>query len=357
MVLRSTLLFIFCLFMILSQRAEGEELLLGFYALPDKSLIDLIANSPFNFLMPYGTDGQEDYFLDDYLDYALKKNIKIIFSLKDSFRWSKWYPKINWCPTNEESKLISCIVKKYDSHPAVYGWYLADEPTDFGMRKMSKVGQNALTIKKYSSKHIFAYDYPLPKGKLWDDMSVFSSALMTGAYPVPEGRLSEIYDAVKGLASSYNKPVIAVVQTHGKYQYPFYDRDEITGRPPTYAEIRAMSYISLIAGAKGIMFYSLFDINKLPDFEERLKMLKNLGKEIQNYYPVIRSSLRPSMNYYVKKDHGVYHVIKHYSDKDIIVAINAEKTKKILTIFTKSDEKIIILEPLALKIMRIEEIN
>ncbi len=226
---------IICLF----NNVFADELIFGFYSFPDKKYIDKIAGSSFKYLIPYGTDGIDEEKLKDFLDYAYQKDIKIIFSLKDSYKTSKWYPKIKWCSTDTESDLAKCIINKFGNHPAIYGFYLADDATDtIGNKNLSILKQHSKLIRKITKKPVFVNDYPLPRGKLWQKFYSYSDYFIGGIYPIPEDKPEKIYDVVKDLNTRFNKPVIALVQAHGKYQYIFYKRDEITGRPPTFEEIR-----------------------------------------------------------------------------------------------------------------------
>lgn len=269
--------------------ALAEEFILGFYAFPNKHFVDLVADTEFKYLITYGTDGQKDENnLRDFLTYAEAKKIGVIFSLKDCYKTSKWYPKIEWCNTDIEKELVQCIVSKFDRYAAIKGYYLADDATDtIGNRNLQLYKTHVQTIKNISTNPIFVQDYPLPRGKLLDVFSLTSDYLIISIYPIPEEDPGKVYNAIRSVVNTYKTSVIAVIQAHGKYQYPFYKRDNITGRPPTFDEIRIMSYLALMAGAKGIIYYSLFDIEKLPDGRERLNFLKNLAKELKFVYETI----------------------------------------------------------------------
>ncbi len=358
MVLRKLIVSVFFIF--LANTVYADELILGFYGFAVKTDIDIISDSSFKYLMPYGMEGNKNTaFLEDYLNYAEEKGVKIIFSLKDVYRESRWYPKTKWCPYKDESKLIECIIKRFGDYKSVYGWYMADEPTDsLGIGKRAKLERNAKAIKKFSSKPIFINDQPFPRGKMWDYISGFSDVLMTHSYPVPEDPLTNIYWALKELTVSYDKPVIAVVQAHGKYQHPFYKRDLITGRPPTYQEIKVMSYLSLVAGAEGILYFALSDIKKLSDSHQRLNFLKKLGDELKTDYQIISSKEKTLKDYKLNKDDEVYAILRHYNDKDYLIAVNSTNIEKNIYITQLMDKEItkqIRLTPLDVKVMPLEK--
>lgn len=360
MVLKTFVLVVFLGANLFVSKLRADEPIIGFYAFPKKEYIDKISDTQIKYLIPYGTDGiKDENYLKEFLSYAEKKGIKIIFSLKDSYLNSKWYPKISWCPTDDESKLVKCIVEKFNNYNSVYGWYLADEPTyTIGNKNIIKLDRNYRAVKEISHKPIFIEDLPLPRGILWDKLSDISDILMTGSYPVPEKPLTEVYDVIKSLYTKYKKPIIAVIQTHGKYQYPFYKRDENTGRPPTYDEIRVMSYLSLLAGAKGIIYYSLFDVEKLPDSETRFKMLIETTNKIKKDYNIISSNLQPKNNYKIEADSKLYFTLKTYDNKDFLVVVNPTKSKLPIKISLLSTfiSKELIVDSLGVNIFLVKEL-
>lgn len=269
-------------FLFIAKNIFAGELMLGLYAFPDKHFIDLISNSELRYLIVYGTDGvKNENYLKDFLDYANNKNIKIIFSLKDCYKTSKWYPKISWCDTSNEVELAKCILRKFGDHPSIIGFYLADDASDtIGKRNLGTLKQHAKNVKEITKKPVFVHDYPLPRGKMWDEFMEIADYFIIGIYPIPEENPERVYEVIKDITAQYSKPVIALIQAHGKYQYPFYKRNKISGRPPTFEEIKIMSSFGISAGAQGIIYYSLFDIEKLPDGKERLNFLKDLSKEL-----------------------------------------------------------------------------
>lgn len=286
------LIFIAIFVIIFCANALAENIILGFYAFPNKHFVDLITGTQFKYLIAYGTDGQKDEkYLKDFLTYAETKNVNIIFSLKDCYKTSKWYPTIDWCDTNDEKRLVKCIVTTVDNYKAVAGYYLADDATDtIGNKNLQLYKTNVHNIKNISNKPIFVQDYPYPGGKLLDVFSETADYLIVSSYPIPEEDPGKVYNAIKTVVERYGIPVIAVVQAHGKYQYPFYKRDAITGRPPTLDELRIMSYLVIMAGAKGIIYYSLFDIEKLPDGKDRLTFLISLAKELDYVFKIVNAN-------------------------------------------------------------------
>jgi len=281
MALKRIFLMIFALiFIIKNSYAIDKDFMVGFYSFPNKHYIDLVSNSKIDFLIPYGTDGMKDEDLKEFLNYAEKKNVKIIFSLKDCYKTSKWYPKNSSCASDNEELLVKCLITKYDAYKSVIGYYLADDGSyTIDGRNLPVYINDFKNIRNLSYKKIFVN--PLPFDKLMETFGQYSDYLIVGLYPIPDQSPEAIYNVIKDAVDRSGKPVIALIQAHGKYQYPFYKKDEKTGRPPSLIEIRQMVNLAIKAGASGIIFYSLFDVEKLPDGKERLEFIKKLIEDLK----------------------------------------------------------------------------
>lgn len=342
MVLRvlRTLLAVLFLSAITEGGAWATELKMGFYAFPGKTYLDLLSGSPFNFLLPYGLEGKESAFTDDFLDYASQKGVGIVFPVKDVFKGSKWYPNVSWCPTDTEQAFLECLVGRYGSNPAVVGWYLADEPTDtVGHRRRDLLESNAQAIRGKSRLPIMVEDYPLPRGKMWDDLLRYVDNPVVGPYLVPDKPLSEQYDNVASLTRKTTKDVYALVQVFGKYQYAHYKRDEVTGRPPTMDEVRVLGYLSLIAGARGIIFFSLNDFIKQPDFKTKWPVLVEIGKQLKRDYPLLAEGKPLSGVYNVKGPADCFSTVRRYQGHNVLVAVNAAAEPRQISISRQGSPK------------------
>jgi hypothetical protein len=304
--------------------AAAGDLLLGFYGSADAASLAAAAGTPLDHLIPYGIEGLDEARIRAFLDEAAAKKVSVVFSVKDAFRESKWYPAIDWCPTAEEAPLVACIAKKFGGHPAVGGWYLADEPTNLlGRFKGDKLRANAAAIRANSDKPILAEEVALPRGKHWELLDEVADLLLVTAYPVPDRPLADAYTRVAELHAGRRKPVVAVVQVFDKANVPFFREKGIAGRPPLAAEVRAMSYLALLAGAEGIVYYSIPQLRKIPDWQQRLSALAGIAAELRASYPVIRSGERLLGRYAVTAAEGVYHVERRSGGSDRVVAVNS----------------------------------
>ena len=329
----SALLVASCLLAAAVQPARAEDLLLGVYGPANAASLDAVAGTAIDHIIPSGIENMEETTIRSFLDAAASKNIKIIFSLKDAFKESKWYPGIDWCPTQDEAALVACIATKFAAHEAVGGWYLCDEPTNLlGRFKGDKLRANAGGIRAVSKKPIFAEEVALPRGKHWDLLDEVADRLLVTAYPVPDKPLSDAFTRVAALGERHRKPVVAVIQAFDKNNVPYFKSQGVAGRPPLYEEERVMSYLSLLAGAQGIVYYSLPELKKITDWQARLGRLAELGAELKKNYPLIRSTARLLLRYTVAADEGVYHAITNSGGADQIIAVNATASLKTVRI-------------------------
>jgi len=89
--------------------------------------------------------------------------------------------------------------------------------------------------------------------------------LLAWSLPVPHSPVRMLGDMVQTLrdSSTGTKPVWAVIQATGSgtYQHPWLGRDK-AGRPPTPAEMEALTYLALVSGADGLAWYSY----NIPDY-------------------------------------------------------------------------------------------
>jgi len=313
--------------------ASAKDLVLGFYAFADAASLDAAAGTPIDHIIPYGLEGKTEAGIRAYLDQAAAKKLKIVFSVKDAFKESKWYPKIDWCPTQDEAALLACITSKFAGHEAVGGWYLCDEPTNLlGRFKGDKLRTNAAAIRVNSAKPIFAQEVALPRGLHWDILDEVADMLLVTAYPVPDKPLSDAFTRVAEVRSSHRKPVAAILQVFDKNNVPWFKSQGIVGRPPLYEEERVMSYLALLAGADGIFYYSVFQMMKMDGWQEHLRRLAGLASELKENFPAIRSEDKLRGTYVVTADDGVYHATRNSGGEDRIIAVNATAEAKTLRI-------------------------
>jgi len=133
------------------------------------------------------------------------------------------------------------------------------------------------------------------------------------------------------------KPFWPVVQIFDWYWYRG-DIPEYKPCPPTLQEMRSMSWQAFVAGGKGMIFYSLYDLfrmnstkNNTEPFEERFRDVIEFTDQIWKYKDVILSVEKINEIEYKKNDNIVFKQWK-YNDSNYVVIVNLERTNEIFEI-------------------------
>ena len=94
-------------------------------------------------------------------------------------------------------------------------------------------------------------------------------------YPVPKRGVDVVYRRFKEAKEAANKVDTALWAVGQAFGGQKYDKKGAWPRWPDAREFRGMSYLALMAGAKGIIYYTYydgsFDIRKAPDLLEAVK--------------------------------------------------------------------------------------
>jgi hypothetical protein len=256
---------------------------LGLYAntgLLDDKHLKLIADSPFNCLMPYGVPKKEE------LDRAEKYGVKIIASIKDLYAGTKYCPK--WLEKEEDEKpTIEKIVKEFRHHPALLAWYLNDE---LPLLMIKRLVAHQQWVEELDPDHP-TWVVLFQVGSVRRYIRSFD-VIGTDPYPIPghPSRAAQwTRETVENVCAS--RPVWMVPQIFNWDNY----RKDGTGRTPTFEEMRSMSWQCICEGAQGLIYYSLFDImrDKTTPFDVQWDRVKKIAAEIKQWIPVLVSVDKP----------------------------------------------------------------
>jgi hypothetical protein len=203
-----------------------------------------------------------------YMNNAAKMGIRVIVSVKCATQ------------TNPDLDMLERMVKAVKDHPALGGWYIADEPVirNFCGQPLTKVIKFYIDsydlIKKYSNKPV--YIAIQPKAVIKGDAAYLADAydvLMTDRYPCISkskefetlGKWMREIPVIDNIAYSLGKDVWIVIQAQG------YNKYHTRHRLPTKAEIRFMIYYSLTVRGlplnnhiDGITFYNSHHLLNTP---------------------------------------------------------------------------------------------
>lgn len=166
------------------------------------------------------------------------------------------------------------------NHPAVFAWYLLDEP-DLNKIPQEKI-QNLYTQLK-STKTPYPAFLTVWSSKRYKDFIAFTDIFGADPYPIrsktddTKNNLRQVQMAMlKAKEADPNKPIIAALQAFSwEPEFP---------RMPTSQEERCMAYLALVYGSQGIIYFQYWDLfiaEKGEKGKELRAAIRNINKELQ----------------------------------------------------------------------------
>jgi hypothetical protein len=286
------------------------------------SELDEIADSPFNVIMNYGINNGSIKQIRSYLDAVNERGLKIIYSIKDFYRGTKYYPR-EVGPYRGEEEMTRGVIREFRDHPAILAWYLNDElPRSY----IPRLTQRYRLVKQLDPNHpAWIVLYQVDELKFY-----LNTTDVMGADPYPISRrpismASEWTQKTRKAAGS-RKAVWMVSQAHN---LGIYDDGDSEYTSPTFEEMRCMAYQCLVNGANGLIFYSFFDLKRDPlGFDKRWAEVKKLGAEIKSLMPVLLSTEEPPRVQLVKGSQYIHFSTKRHDGKLYILAVNVSREEQ-----------------------------
>lgn len=275
--------------------------------------IDIIAKSPFNTVLPYGSMKwkltQEKKYsiatIKSLMDKFAEKDIKVIFSVKDVWKKSKW-PQLAWFGAKGETEVIKKVVETFKDHKALLAWYIADElPPDMNHDLTARKNLVNSLDSSHLALSVYCHYSPLYVGTC----NIFGA----DPYPVTfhgedKNTMVLVLNALDKIKAMYapnpHPPLWAIPQAFNWGNYSAKNDKEYYSkyRFPTAQELRSMNFLYIIYGAKGFIFYSFMDLFRGPDKKqfdkkwpvmcEAAKQLKDLQGFILSDYPAVTPKVK-----------------------------------------------------------------
>ena len=209
----------------------NKPALFGLYDVPQQALTEIKAA---------GFDLVTGEARSSFLDAAQEANLKVLAT-----------SRVLAGGANGASVLDQ--LQKYDRHPALWGWYLIDEP-DMHDVPPAKVDAAARFVQQRAQKHGVV---TLASGNAARLYGRECDLLFVDFYPVPWAPVSRFAKEMRMTAAARGgKPYFAVVQAFDWTHFPDVLGQTNNLRLPTIAEVRCMAYMALALEARGIFFYS-----------------------------------------------------------------------------------------------------
>ena len=177
---------------------------------------------------------------------------------------------------------VRSTVAKLDGHPALWSWYLIDEP-DMQRVSPERVEAAHRVVKRAgASKPTSLVLYQGDEAQWYGNIADIT---MVDRYPVPWLPLANFSQHIHKtrLATDRDRPLIAVIQS---FDWAAQPESILPGeenlRPPTELELRSMTYSALARGANGIFYFSYADMRlKERKYPELWEALKRVVKEVR----------------------------------------------------------------------------
>ncbi len=165
-----------------------------------------------------------------------------IWGIYEPDLWGKIVHKDDGWMTNDAP--YREVVRKLKGSPALGMWYIADEPSSSALPKLKKVND------LYHSEDEDHPTYLVCANNEMRELSAACDVLALDVYPFyyggegPAARMANTMDFGRA-STDFRKPIIAVPQSFG-------DNERHHEKP---AHVRSLSYLSIIHGARGVIWY------------------------------------------------------------------------------------------------------
>ena len=221
------------------------------------------------------------------------------------------------------------VIRKYRGKSAVMGWNPGDEPAPKGITPQ-EMFRRYDTFKQIDPDHIAYTVICVPSQ--YANYAAGTDVLAPDPYPVPRRPVDDVYRRFKEAKAAANKVDTALWAVGQAFGGQKYDQKGPWPRWPSAREFRAMSYLSLMAGAKGIIYYTYydgsFDIRQAPGL---LEAVQAFPVEMRGMVPFVLDGKGESLT---EDADGVYAMVWTLGTERRLVAVNArDKEAKVVLPF------------------------
>ncbi|MBI4326082.1 MAG: hypothetical protein HY674_12560 [Chloroflexi bacterium] len=217
---------------------RSDFYLLGIYSAPIINDLQIVRNA--GFILVTGSANKA------YLDATQALGLKVLAS-----------PNASAGP-DFDAEAARRAVLAFNSHPALWAWYLVDEPDLHNIPPETVQSAHRFLKRLPARKPTVLVIYQGSQALHYADIT---DIMMIDRYPVAWLPLANFSQHVRmtRLALGKKKPLIAVIQSFDWSYYPELLPNEKNFRPPNLAELRSMTYAVLAQRASGIFYYCFAD--------------------------------------------------------------------------------------------------
>lgn len=184
----------------------------------------------------------------------------------------------------EKIALLKSEILAFKDHPALLSWYINDEPD--GQGRAPELLEKAYNlIHEIDPYHPIAIVFMMPSK--FHEFSKTMDIAMTDPYPIPNSVDIRGYLQQMNQDFKYQKSIWLVPQAFGG--------QEMWSRESTPKEIRVMTYLGLLEGAKGIQYYVRSTTNLNPQSVGAWSECSNMATEVSQMTPFLLSEERQNV--------------------------------------------------------------
>lgn len=218
-------------------------------------------------------------------------------------------------------------VARYRGKSAVLAWNPGDEPAPKGLTPATMFGRYD-RFKQLDPDHLAYTVICVPSQ--YANYAAGTDVLAPDPYPVPRASIAQIYTrfkAAKAAADAVDTALWCVGQAFGGQRY---DKAGAWPREPTPDEFRGMSYLALMAGVKGIIYYVYDDGSfRLLESPALLAAAKAFPAELKTITPFV---LEGRCRMLVEGVEGVYAAEWTRGSARLFTAVNTRAEPSAVTV-------------------------
>jgi len=199
-------------------------------------------------------------------------------------------------------------------------WYLQDEP-DVNKVSPEKLREIAATVREWDSR---PQTFTVGQGSEAGPYGAIGDIFMLDWYPVPHLALDSVAVEIDKatLLLPKGKPLWFVVQA-----FDWRDDNRKIGRFPTYQEVRFMSWLAILHGAKGLFFFRFPkpDGRTLFDEPDHWRAVELVARELKSFQPVLERGAPASLPYVPSNE--LEAKSWRFGGKQFVLVINRSRTR------------------------------
>lgn len=207
-------------------------------------------------------------------------------------------------------------------HPAIIGWYVVDEPEGIGEAPVQPVKDLYKFVKDIDQSRPCSMVIMSPEAA--KDYRECTDIMWIDPYPVPKQPITLVSDAVSGAIANIerDKPLWCIVQA---FDWSVWDNGKLNGEHrPTADEERCMTYMALVNGAKGIIYWA-YGSSKYytADYPQHWLDVKKVTGEVHELTPVLLT--KTVENRLLTSNGKIQSMLKKYNGDWYVLAVNSSR--------------------------------